>query len=276
MQRVEEALTAADVRVTVELRAAEGAAVPLVGRARGQLDAASRLRTAALAALDALKPWLEVEDRRAAVETIAPLPLAAGRAIVVALSLAGPSSSDRYVGAALVEGSDAEAVIAAVLDTVGKRGTGLQRRGWMMRDRQDELESMEARFRRLREPQRVLPQPTRMPAFPPNSPPDGSHVTVEEDEPPTAAGTPPGERGRMDGLADERAETAPQWNEEDEVATLEQIRPERAGGAEVAQAMNRPEMERGRFAPKSSMEDEFIRQLMASGAAVHIRCRDGY
>jgi sRNA-binding regulator protein Hfq len=69
---------------------------------------------------------------------------------------------------------------------------------------------------------------------------------------------------------------SPEWDEEDEVATLEQIRPERAGGAEVVQPMNRPEMERGRFAPKSSMEDDFIRQLMSSGVSVHIRCRDGY
>ena len=40
--------------------------------------------------------------------------------------------------------------------------------------------------------------------------------------------------------------------------------------------MNRPDMERGRFAPKGSMEDDFIKHLMATGVAVHIRCRDGY
>jgi len=40
--------------------------------------------------------------------------------------------------------------------------------------------------------------------------------------------------------------------------------------------MNRPEIERGRFAPKSSMEDDFIKHLMATGVPVHIRCRDGY
>jgi sRNA-binding regulator protein Hfq len=276
MQRVEEVLTAADVRVTVELRPGEGsAAAPLVGRARGQLDGASRLRTAAQATLDALKSWLEAEDRRAAVETISPLPLAAGRAIVVALSLAGPSSSDRYVGAALVEGSDAEAVIAAVLDALGKRGTMLQRRGWMMRDRQDELESMEAHFRRLREPQRVMPQPARGPAFPTNGPRDGSRELPEDEETPPGGPLPVAGQP-TDAEPDDRITASPAWDEEDEVATLEQIRPERPGGAEVAQPMNRPEMERGRFAPKSSMEDDFIKQLMTSGVAVHIRCRDGY
>jgi sRNA-binding regulator protein Hfq len=256
MQRVEEVLTAAEVRVMVELRAADGAGAPLVGRARGQPDAASRLRTAAEATVDAVKSHLEVEDRRAAVEAITPLPLAAGRAVVVALTLAGPTSADRYVGSALVEGSDAEAVIAAVLDAVGKRGPALQRRGWMMRDRQDELESMEAHFRRLREPPRTMPQPARLPALPPNGP---GEVLEDGDASPA-----------------EQPATGDKWDEEEERATLEQIRPERPGGAEVAQPMNRPEMERGRFAAKSSMEDEFIRQLMASGAAVHIRCRDGY
>ena len=275
MQRVEEVLTASDVRVTVELHPADGPAAPLVGRARGQLDAASRLRTAAQATLDALKSWLEGEDRRAAVETISPLALAAGRAIVVALSLAGPSSSDRYVGAALVEGSDAEAVIAAVLDALGKRGTTLQRRGWMMRDRQDELESMEAQFRRLREPQRVMPQSARDPAFPTNGPPDGPREIPEEPEIPAEA-PPPVARRPASAMPNDRVTAVPEWAEEDEVATLEQIRPERPGGAEVAQPMNRPEMERGRFAPKSSMEDEFIKQLMTAGVPIHIRCRDGY
>lgn len=262
MQRVEEVLTATDVRVSVELRAAEGSTAALVGRARGQLDGASRLRTAAQATLDALKSPLEAEDRRAAIETISLLPLATGRAIVVALSLAGVASADRHVGAALVEGSEAEAVIAATLDAVGKRGTALQRRGWMMRDRHDELESMEAHFRRLREPQRVMPQPARAATLPSDGPAER-----------IALGPPaPAEVPSNDGSV----EVAPAWDDRDEVATLEQIRPERQGGVEVAQPMNRPDMERGRFAPKSSMEDDFIKHLMATGVAVHIRCRDGY
>ncbi len=261
MQQVKEVLTATDVSISVELRAEGGPAGALIGRARGQLDAASRLRTAAQATLDALKAWLEAEERRATVEAITVVPQPAGRAIVVALSLAGLSAADRYVGAALVEGSEAEAVIAATLDAVGKRGTALQRRGWAMRDRRDELESMEAHFRRLREPQRQMPRAARPPALPPDDPDE-----VLDLEPPGLRPEPPnggpgvGERARAD---------------EGDV-TLEQIRPERQGGAEVAQPMNRSEMERGRFAPKGSMEDDFIKNLMATGVAVHIRCRDGY
>jgi sRNA-binding regulator protein Hfq len=281
MQRVEEVLTAADVRVSVELRAAEGSTAALIGRARGPLDAASRLRTAAQATLDALKAWLEADNRRAAVEAISLLPLAAGRALVVVLSLAGPASADRYIGAALVEGSEAEAVIAATLDALGKRGTALQRRGWMMRDRQDELESMEAHFRRLREPQRVMPQPVRAPALPTNGPAESGgtaeRVPLEALHPPVEPRIPgPPPEPQLPEETDDSAEVAPAWDDADEVATLEQIRPERPGGAEVAQPMNRPEIERGRFVPKSSMEDEFIKHLMATGAPIHIRCRDGY
>jgi sRNA-binding regulator protein Hfq len=306
MQRVEEILTATDVRVSVELRAAEGPTAALIGRARGPLDAASRLRAAAQATLDALKAWLEADDRRAAVETISLLPLATGRAIVVVLSLAGPASADRYIGAAIVEGSEAEAVIAATLDALGKRGTALQRRGWMMRDRQDELESMEAHFRRLREPQRVMPQLARAPALPANGPAEyagpaedagptedggsaedarpAERVPVETFHPriePRIPGQPmPGPRIPEPRIQEQPAvdsgEVAPERDDEDEVATLEQIRPERPGGAEVAQPMNRPEIERGRFSPKSSMEDEFIKHLMATGTPIHIRCRDGY
>lgn len=283
MQRVEEVLTATDVRVSVELRAGEGSTTALIGRARGPLDAGSRLRTAAQATLDALKAWLETDDRRAAVEAISFLPLAAGRALVVVLSLAGPASADRYIGAALVEGSEAEAVIAATLDALGKRGTALQRRGWMMRDRQNELESMEAHFRRLREPQRVMPQAVHAPALPTNGP--GEHVEAAGPDPletphspgePRIAAPPARERQTPEETMDDSAEVAPAWDDADEGATLEQIRPERPGGAEVAQPMNRPEVERGRFVPKSSMEDDFIKHLMATGEPVHIRCRDGY
>lgn len=286
IQRVEEVLTATDGRIAVELLP-EGAAASLTGRARGQLDGASRLRTAAQATLDALKSWLEGEDRRAAVEAITPLPLATGRVMVVMLSLAGPASADRCVGSSLVEGSDVEAVIAATLDALGKRGAARQRRRWMMRDRHDELESMEAHVRRLREPQRMMPRPTPAPAFPANCPPDNGPVGAGEADEDVAspakqpvesggAGSRPGGAWSPGPPASEEAGSAPEWEEQDESVTLEQIRPERPGGAQVAQSVNRPDVERGRFAPKSSMEDDFIKHLISTGALVHIRCRDGY
>lgn len=243
MQRVEEVITAAETWITVELGSEDGAATSLVGRARGPTDPAGRLRTAAQAALDALKASFDAEGRRVTVESIAGVTLAAGRAVMVALSVTGSASSERYVGSALVEGSDAEAVIAGTLDAVAKRSSPVGRRGWMMRDRREELESMEAHYRRLRGPQRQLPRPAR----PPEAAPE-----------PAAAEPEPGALPASDN-----------GSNDDGVTTVEQIRPERQGGAEVAQPMNR-------FTPKGSMEDDFFRHLVATGIPVHIRCRDGY
>lgn len=247
MQKVEEVLTATEVTVAVELRAEDGQGSTLSGRARGLPDQANRLRTAAVATLDAMKSLLEAEGRRAAVETIATLPLAAGQAVVVALAIATASQADRYIGAAIVEGSAAEAVIAATLDAVGKRSTSLKRRGWVMRDRRDELESMQAHYRRMREPQRQMPALS-----------DAEGPALSQPEGPSRA-------PHADGGV----------TPEDEVADFAQIRPERQGGAQVNQ-VNRQEMDRTRTAPKSAMEDEFFRHLIATGIPVHVRCRDGY
>jgi len=262
MQRVEEVVTASEARVSVELRADDPSTSARIGRARGLPDAGSRLRTAAQATLDALKSLFEEEERRVTVEAIVPVALAAGKAMLVSLSVAGPAAADRHVGAVLVEGSEAEAVIAATLDAVGKRGSKLGRRGWIMRDRREELESMEAHYRRLREPQRQMPRPARAPEE--EAPGElGADVRAG-----AAVGTtPPAEAPAVEVPG---SPPAPDngWAEEG-VATLEQIRPERQGGAEVAQPMNR-------FTPKSSMEDDFFRHLVATGIPVHIRCRDGY
>jgi len=252
---VEEVLTATQTRVTVELRSDDPGKAPRTGTARGPTDAAGRLRTAAQAALDALKSTFEDDDRRAAVEAILPVTLAAGKAVLVALSVTGASTAERYVGAALVEGSEAEAVIAATLDAVGKRGAPHRGRGWMMRDRREELESMEAHYRRLKEPQRLMPRPA---LFPPGAGPDDLGAQTGPGGPAAPAvdvSSPPPDHGRV----------------EEGVTTLEQIRPEHQGGAEVAQPMNRFTP-----SPKGSMEDDFFRHLVATAMPVHIRCRDGY
>ncbi|MGH2398658.1 MAG: hypothetical protein ACRDF6_02345, partial [bacterium] len=286
MQKVEEILSATETKVTVELQTDEGTVAALVGRARGLTDVAGRLRTAAQATLDALKSLFEAEDRRVAVESIVPVALTAGRAMVVAITISGASASDRYIGTAMVEGSETEAAIGATLDAVTKRGTGLVRRGWAMRDRREELESMEDHYRRLREPQRQMPLPAR---------PAESKLEVEELSGALAAENV--ETETLDADSDEidtvdvrpldrvsartvvevpatsPVETSPE-EARDEAGM--QIRPERPGGAEVAQPMNRQDMERNRFAPKSSMEDDFFRHLVATGIPVHIRCRDGF
>ncbi|HEU4797483.1 MAG TPA: hypothetical protein VFT63_01065, partial [bacterium] len=295
MQKVEEILSATETKVTVELRTDEGTVAALVGRARGLTDAAGRLRTAAQATLDALKSLFEAEDRRVTVESIVPVALTAGKAMVVAITIMGASASDRYVGTAMVEGSETEAAIGATLDAVTKRGTGLVRRGWALRDRREELESMEDHYRRLRGPQRRMPLAAR--------PAEGSPAVEALRDTLAADGiesetleagdveTKNADRRPLDRVPTRTVVEAPAaipvegspaktqdedgW-QDDSATALDQIRPERPGGAEVAQPMNRQDMERNRFAPKSSMEDDFFRHLVATGIPVHIRCRDGY
>ncbi len=64
----------------------------------------------------------------------------------------------------------------------------------------------------------------------------------------------------------------------DEVVTdLAEVRPERPGGAAVGgREAPRPEVDRPRPVGRGAMEDDFLRQLVSSGAPVHILCRDGY
>jgi sRNA-binding regulator protein Hfq len=236
-RRVEEALTGTAVQSVVELEPIQTEGATLTGRARSLPDRVNRLRGLVLATLDALKPVLQEEECRAVLESIATQALAGGEAVVVAISVASATGSQLCVGAALLEGNEAEAVIAATLDAVGKRGAKPQRRGWGMKDRRDELESMRAHYRRLREPQR------QMPALAPEENGD--------------------ENGAVEG------------------ADQAQIRPERPGGAAVgpegrAEAAARADQAPARSGPRGSMEDEYLRNLVATGAPVHIRCRDGY
>lgn len=158
VQRVDEVRTSTSVHVAVELRADDEAEARAIGRARGLQDAANRRRTAVQATLNALKSVLDAEGWRAAVETVSTVAMAGGEAVVVAVSIATSSQANLYVGAAIVEGNDTEAVIAATLDAVSKRGVPPQTRGWVMKDRRDQLESMRTYYRQMREPQRQMPE----------------------------------------------------------------------------------------------------------------------
>lgn len=285
MQKVEETLSATEGRVTVELRTDESTVSALIGRARGSADTGGRLRTAAQATVDALKSLFEAEDRRVTVESIVPVALTAGKAMVVAITVSAAFGSDRYVGTAMVEGSETEAVIGATLDAVTKRGTGLIRRGWAMRDRREELESMEAHYRRLREPQRRMPIAARPASADleierlPDTIEVEADESVRQDEEELeieSEDVRPVERIPARALVETPGPAPAEAESEIEDEDMSQVRPERVGGAEVAQPMNRQDMDRTRFAAKPSMEDDFYRHLVTTGIPVHIRCRDGY
>ena len=323
LQRVEEVLTATASRVTVELRGDGERGPVLTGRARGLPDRANRMRAVVLATLDALKTVLDAEERRVTLETISTVPLIGKEAVVVAVSMSSVAQSSLCVGAAVNEGAEADALIVATLDAVAKREPRLQQRGWVMKDRRDQLESMRAHYRRLRTPQRQMPalSPVEGPAR--NAVEEPAPSGVENgriDEPvlgdaeesrrdtevlpqsgtagppryPVATpGLSPADRPtlRTAPATDEPVEAARNLHAdgsrevlEDTVTSLEQIRPERAGGAAVAAVGHRYEAERNRTAEqaaakpgsKGALEDDFFRHLVITGIPVHIRCRDGY
>jgi sRNA-binding regulator protein Hfq len=237
-RRVDESLSGTAVQALVELEPVHAEGGTLVGRARSLPDRTNRLRGLVLATLDALKSVLDAEERRGALESIAIQPLAGRDAVVVAVSIGSPTGSQLCVGSAVVEGSEADAVIAATLDAIGKRGVKPQRRGWGMKDRRDELESMRAHYRRLREPQRQMPE-----------------LAPEDD-------------GANDGANDAVADQA----------QIRPERPGGAAMASMARpdAGPRTDQPGARPAQRSSMEDEYLRSLVSSSTPVHIRCRDGY
>lgn len=237
-RRVEEVLSGTAAQTTVELESEQENGKTLVGHARSLPDRVNRQRGVVLATLDALKPVFDGEKRRAGLESIASVQLVGHRAVVVAVSMASATETQLCVGTAVVEENEAEAIIAATLDAICKRGTGSQRRGWTMKDRREDLESMRAQYRRLREPQRQLPSLS-----------------------PEANG---GEE-RTDEVAD-LSQIRPERPGGAAVAS----EPARSD------AVTRTDQGSARAAPRGSMEDEYLRHLVTTATPVHIRCRDGY
>jgi sRNA-binding regulator protein Hfq len=248
LSRMEELLSPTTSRITVQLRPDNNRGRGLTGSAEGPTDPANRRRTAALATLDALKSVFESEGWKATVETITSVPLAAGEAVVVGLSLSSPVDSQQHVGTAISEGNEAEAVIAATLDAIGKRTLQSDQGGWTMKDRREQLEAMRAHYRSRREVQRDMP-------------------VLSETE-------------RSEPASEEEDEHMPEGGP----ARMAQIRPERPGGATAASPGaavegrsegGRPGTEQ-RGGSKGGMEDDYFRHLITTSIPIHIRCRDGY
>jgi len=214
-RRVEEVLAGPTVRVVVELESTPGSGRVLVGRARALPDRANRLRGVALATLDALKPVFDEEERRAALESMASVPLIGREAVVVAISIGSATETRWCVGAAPVAENEADAVIAATLDAAGKRGARPQRWGWTMKDRRDELESMRAHYRRLREPQRQMP--AMMPEAKGDDEPADVVADLSQIRPERPGGTPVAPQASQEaGARPEQAQARPRGSMEDE------------------------------------------------------------
>lgn len=237
--RLEETITGNGTRVSVELRyERDGVQKTASGTAQAPPGQAHRMRAVAQAAVDALRPVLERSGSRPTLEALNFVPFAGTTVALAAVSLAFEHASALRVGAEAVAGSEAEAVVQAVLGAVGKAPRPAAPPG-ARPSRQRQFEGLRRHYERLiRTAEGVPPQPEPHRA-----------------EPPHVAPAP-----------------------EDIIQSMAEIRPEREGGAPIAmrEEMREHEGPAAKAPPRQSMEDAFYRRLVTAGVPVHIRCRDGY
>lgn len=248
--RIEETLTETATRVLVDLRyERDGAQKTAIGIAQSPSGAAFRLRTVVQATLEAMRPVLEGVGWKAATESVAIVPFAGVRVALVGISLSSPRGApvdpQVHVGGEVVRLSETEAVVLAALRALGQ--VIEEEPPPAAGDRWSRLEAIRAHYHRLISlPQGAAPAPEQV-----------------EARAESAAGQLPN-----------NPDQAPQMT--DVVERIEEIRPETEGGAAVSTREEPYRAEAGRVGGRGSMEDDYYRRLIQSGAAVHIRCRDGY
>ena len=272
--RLEETITEAMTRVVVDLRyEREGAQKTTTGSAQATPGQAQRLRTVALAAIEALRPLLERSGARPSLEGLSLIPFAGATVAMVAVSLATDKASQIQMGAEPVTASEAEAVVQAVLDAVQKPVRLIAPAG-------------RARSRSSAPVRRVAP-PLRA-VDPPGTGAGGCESRLGGRWPARPGEPEPPSSGRESG-------PPPQSRPGPQVATLPDTYQARVTDADVIRDMAdiRPELQGGavtvmreeyrhdgstvaKAPPKMSMEDAFYRRLVSVGAPVYIRCRDGY
>ncbi len=273
--RLEETMTETTTNVTVELRyEREGAQKTLSGTAQAPPGQAQRLRTVALAAVEALRPLIERTGHRPSLEAISVMQFAGSSVALAALTLTAERASLLQVGAEPVTASEAEAVVGAVIDAAQKPPRPVEGRGRVRPDRRQQFEGLRAHYERLIRAEAAAAE------TPEESPNSGE--AAHEPSPP---GLPP-DRPRHEPLGGgswEEERLAPRAEETADVATediihdMGEIRPERQGGATVMREEIRTDGPTGaKIQPRPSVEDAFYRRLVAAAAPVYIRCRDGY
>jgi sRNA-binding regulator protein Hfq len=271
--RLEETLTETLARVVVDLRyEREGGQKTVTGAAQAPPGQMHRLRTVALATVEALRPLAERGGFRPSLEGVTLIPFGGATVALAAVSLAATRGTVLNVGAETVEASEAEAVVAAVIDAVRKAQRA--RPGQRPRpDRRRQFEGLRQHYERLLRAD--VPAPA--PPAPRDAEAEAAGSTwataVTLGAPPAAASAP----------AEAQAEAAPSSAAspaaDDVIGDMSEIRPERQGGAPtVMREEARTDVTAGGRSGvgKLSVEDAFYRRLVLSAAPVHIRCRDGY
>ncbi len=263
--RVEESVTPTEVTAAVQVAWMRGGDEKVAtGRARGTPGPATRLRTLAAAAVEAVRDALEPAHRGVSLRQASSVTFLDRPAVLVGISVSTPGGQETSVGVAQQEGTS-DAAVLAVLDAVTK---------WLLRsahaadaaqtgDRRRQLEVMR-HF--VRSAERVEAIPVR-PA--PSSDNDDLDARMSGATPPTDGGEIP--------AADEGQTGNPGHPDPDVIYDLSEIRPEKRGGS-VMSVQQEPSRA-GVVAPRGahlSMEDSFYQALVAGQTPIHLRCRDGY
>lgn len=258
--RLEETITEAMTRVVVDLRYEhDGAQKTITGSAQAPPGQAHRLRTVALATIEALRPIIERSGYRPSLEGVTLMPFAGATIALAAISLTAEKTSVLHVGAEAVMASEAEAVVGAVLVAGQKpsRPISPSGRGGKVRiDRREQFEGLRQHYERLiRRDAETSAPPTPMEGEPPES----------------------GMLSSGNDLSESAGASVATLPAEDVIQDLSEIRPERQGGAPVMREELRADGPSAAKGPgRLSVEDAFYRRLVAAGAPVYIRCRDGY
>ncbi|MDR7482595.1 MAG: hypothetical protein QN183_03480 [Armatimonadota bacterium] len=272
--RLEETLTETLARAVVELRyEREGAQKTVAGSAQAPPGQMHRLRTVALATVEALRPLAERGGFRPALEGLTLTAFAGVTVALAAVSLASHRGTLLHVGAETVDASEAEAVVAAVIDAARKPQRARPAQP-LRPDRRRQVEGLRQHYERL------IRGPALAAGRPAAASPDAAETAATWATAVTLGAEPPADQVG----AGERVQAAPpaappEPVAEDVVRDMREIRPERQGGAPTVmrEEARTDGPTPGRSAVgKLSVEDAFYRRLVLSAAPVHIRCRDGY
>lgn len=150
LARLEETVTDSYTRVRIELRYERGGAQKSsVGSFQAPPGHAHRLRTVALAAVEAARPLLARSGYRPSLEALTQMPFAGTTVVLAAVSLISERASVLHVGTSTVTGSEAEAVVAAVLDAASRQVRPPAQTGRMKADRRKQFDSLRRHYERL-------------------------------------------------------------------------------------------------------------------------------
>ena len=315
--RVEESVTPTEITAAVQVAWIRGGEEKVAtGRARGTPGPATRLRTLAAAAVEAVRDALEPAHRGVSLRQVSAVTFLDRPAVLVGIAVSASGGQETSLGVAQQEGTSEPAVVA-VLDAVTK---------WLFRqayaadaaqagDRRWQLEAMRHFVRSAEriealplhaapEPARDSPAPEEAAAPPespslPNaacasSPPEGSlrgvvglrrELGMQAREPDSSHHLEVVDIGALSPRAapwhDSAAEREPAGKaalpDLDVIYDLSEIRPEKRGGTTMSAHQ---EPSRAAAVPPrgahASMEDAFYQTLVAERTPIQLRCRDGY